>query len=261
MVARSAVVGGCDYCVTISGLLGTLRGEGDMRKTTWVYRLMAVREGTVEYDGKPLNNSQRSAAIVKNIIGQADREVFVVVGLDTRLQPIYTERVSVGELNTTVVHPREVFKGVNGAPGLVGANCFAWVCGHNHPSGDTMPSAEDIAITDRLISASEIMGIQLLDHVIIGDQGYYSFADQGRIPKPVGAGRNHEIFERWLQGAEGKELAGEFGLSESRVSSIVSRYIKRYYSETEAAHLRKRRERARWRHSENEGEKQEIKGK
>lgn len=79
--------------------------------------------------------------------------------------------VSVGALNVVMGHPREVFK-----PAIL-ANAASVLLIHNHPSGDPEPSEEDIASTKQMIKAGELLGIPVLDHVIIGDGAYYSFAD------------------------------------------------------------------------------------
>jgi DNA repair protein RadC len=81
--------------------------------------------------------------------------------------------VSTGSLNLTIVHPREVFKP------LILMNAGAWICAHNHPSSDITPSPEDRALTKRLREAGELFGITLLDHLILAEERYYSFADQG----------------------------------------------------------------------------------
>ena len=81
--------------------------------------------------------------------------------------------VSMGSLTASIVHPREVFKAA------ILANTAAIVCGHNHPSGDVQPSREDRAMTKRLVDAGKLLGIEVLDHIIIGREGvYFSFADE-----------------------------------------------------------------------------------
>ena len=81
--------------------------------------------------------------------------------------------VSIGSLTLAIVHPREVFKP------LILMNAGAWICAHNHPSGDTAPSPEDRVLTSRLRQSADLLGISLLDHLILTDEGCYSFADQG----------------------------------------------------------------------------------
>ena len=93
-----------------------------------------------------------------------DREYFIVIGLDTKNKPIYREIVHIGTLNETVVHPREIFKKA------IMMSCHSIVIAHNHPSGDSEPSAEDREITEIIKKASDILGIKLLDSVIIGEE-------------------------------------------------------------------------------------------
>ena len=88
--------------------------------------------------------------------------------------------VSIGCLQGTPVHPREVFK-----PAIL-ANAAAIIVLHNHPSGDPTPSREDREITDRLRSCGEMLGVPLLDHIVMGADGYYSFADGGGLPRTGG---------------------------------------------------------------------------
>ncbi|HSL05755.1 MAG TPA: JAB domain-containing protein, partial [Nitrospiraceae bacterium] len=81
--------------------------------------------------------------------------------------------VSVGSLTLSIVHPREVFKP------LILMNACAWICAHNHPSGDVAPSQEDRVLTNRLRQGADLLGISFLDNLILADEHYYSFADQG----------------------------------------------------------------------------------
>lgn len=104
-----------------------------------------------------------------------DREEFWVVHLDGKGRMQGTHCVSVGSLNATLVHAREVFKAA------IIANAASILLVHNHPSGDPMPSPEDIALTERLKKASEIIGIKIVDHVIVCESKYSSFVDDGRF--------------------------------------------------------------------------------
>lgn len=105
-----------------------------------------------------------------------DREMFFVLMLDTRNNVTAANLVSIGTLNGGLVHPREVFKAA------ILENAAAVVLGHNHPSGDVTPSAEDRALTMRLVNAGNILGIGVLDHLIIGHgANYYSFKEKGLI--------------------------------------------------------------------------------
>jgi DNA repair protein RadC len=96
-----------------------------------------------------------------------------VVLLDAKHQVIRDVTVSEGSLTLSVVHPREVF-----IPAMR-ASAAAVIFLHNHPSGDPTPSQEDRLLTARLVSAGSLLGIQVLDHLIVGDARYVSFADQG----------------------------------------------------------------------------------
>lgn len=103
------------------------------------------------------------------------REVFLAALLDVKHRLLREVRVSEGTLTSSLVHPREAFGPAIREP----ANAVIFV--HNHPSGDPTPSEEDIALTRRLVSAGDLLGIRVLDHVVVGDEDWYSFADAGRL--------------------------------------------------------------------------------
>ena len=104
-----------------------------------------------------------------------DREHFKVLSLSTKNKVITIETVSIGSLNSTIVHPREIYKNP------IKNSAAAIIAVHNHPSGDPTPSSEDIEITKRLYQVGELLGIELLDHIIIGDGEYFSFKEKGLI--------------------------------------------------------------------------------
>lgn len=104
-----------------------------------------------------------------------DRERFLTVMLDGKGHILGIEEVSVGSLTASLVHPRELLKA------LILANAASFICVHNHPSGDPTPSPEDVALTSRLRAATELMGIRLTDHVIIGRGRYHSMSDAGHL--------------------------------------------------------------------------------
>ncbi len=93
--------------------------------------------------------------------------------LDRKNRLIGINTVSIGNLTASIVHPREAFK-----PAIL-ANAAAVVLGHNHPSGDPQPSREFRTLTKRLVDAGKLLGIEVLDHVMLGDDTYFSFADEG----------------------------------------------------------------------------------
>jgi DNA repair protein RadC len=101
------------------------------------------------------------------------KEHFVCLFLNTKNHVIGQETLSMGSLNASIVHPREVFKAA------IKRSSASIVCVHNHPSGDPTPSPEDVQMTNRLIEAGSIIGIEVLDHIIIGDQRFVSLKEQG----------------------------------------------------------------------------------
>jgi DNA repair protein RadC len=102
-------------------------------------------------------------------------EVFRIVILDSKNRMLFYEDVSRGSLATSVVHPRDVLWSA------VHHRAAAIICLHNHPSGDPQPSKEDRECTRRLFNAGKLLGIKLLDHIVIGETEYFSFADAGLL--------------------------------------------------------------------------------
>jgi DNA repair protein RadC len=111
-------------------------------------------------------------------------ECFLAILLDSRHRVMRDVEVSTGTLTASLVHPREVFR-----PALREA-AAALVLVHNHPSGDPTPSAEDRAVTRRLAEAGELVGIRVLDHVVVAEQGFYSFRDADEMPPGAIGGRS-----------------------------------------------------------------------
>jgi DNA repair protein RadC len=101
------------------------------------------------------------------------KEIFKIILLNTKSQVIKCFNISVGSLNSSIVHPREVFSEA------VKVSCSAVIFAHNHPSGDPEPSREDIETTKRLVNAGDILGIKVFDHIIIGDNSYISLKEKG----------------------------------------------------------------------------------
>lgn len=103
------------------------------------------------------------------------KEVFKIVLLNTKNEIIRDVDISIGSLNSSIVHPREVFVEA------IKKSANSIILLHNHPSGNPTPSEEDVRITERLICSGEIIGIEVLDHIIIGDGEYYSLKEKGDI--------------------------------------------------------------------------------
>ncbi len=138
-------------------------------------KLKLVKEEHVSY-GEPtqIREARTAAEFAERYIDGSDREMCIALLLDSKNRVTAIHTISIGSLNASIVHPREVFKAA------IVANASAIVLAHNHPSGDTTPSREDIELTKRMKEAADILGIRLLDHIIIGN-GYYSFADRGEM--------------------------------------------------------------------------------
>ena len=123
--------------------------------------------------GKPIRSSADVYAAYYPLLRDLRHEVFYLLLLDSKHTIIKDLTISKGSLTASLVHPREVFTTA------VRESAAAVICLHNHPSGDPAPSPEDRLLTTRLQEAGDLLGIPLLDHLIIGDGQYVSFADQG----------------------------------------------------------------------------------
>jgi DNA repair protein RadC len=108
-------------------------------------------------------------------LGALQQEVFLVVGLNNRNEPLREEVVAKGTISECVISPREVYRP------MIAEAAARVVALHNHPSGDPAPSPQDVALTRRLAEAGELIGIPLLDHVVVGRRGYASLRDMGLI--------------------------------------------------------------------------------
>lgn len=113
------------------------------------------------------------ADLVSEDLRYLQKEHFVCLFLNTKNHLLAQETLSMGSLNASIVHPREVFRAA------IKRSSASIICVHNHPSGDPTPSPEDIQLTHRLMEAGTIIGIEVLDHVIIGDQRFISLKEQG----------------------------------------------------------------------------------
>ena len=126
-------------------------------------------EADVGEKPKPMLKSPEDvAAVVRGQLKGKKKEHFLVICLDTRNRLINCKPVSIGSLDTSIVHPREVFKEA------VSSSSASVIFVHNHPSGDPEPSKEDVELTKRLVKAGEIIGIDVLDHIIVCDKSHSS---------------------------------------------------------------------------------------
>jgi DNA repair protein RadC len=131
-------------------------------------------------DRPRLNTPRQLASHLLPLHGSRPVEQFGIVLLDTKHRLLQIRLVSSGSLDSTVAHPREVFRDA------IAGRAAAIVLFHNHPSGDPRPSADDVALTARLVEAGHVIGIDVLDHLILADQRYYSFAEAGQLPRADG---------------------------------------------------------------------------
>ena len=125
--------------------------------------------------GKPVQSPQEAFSSMQEKLRGKKREHFYILCLDTRNRVNSKKQISIGNLDSSIVHPREVFK--DAISSLAAAVIFV----HNHPSGDLEPSSEDLNLTRRLVEAGELLGIPVLDHIIVSDKGYTSLKSRNLI--------------------------------------------------------------------------------
>jgi len=138
------------------------------------YTLKMVKEDSVLYDVPVIKSPAEVYQAARQLLAlhEEPEEHFCILCLNTKNKIVGVHTISIGSLNASIVHPREVFKAamLNNAHGII--------CLHNHPSGDPEPSRDDIEITRRLAEAGKIIGIEVIDHVIIGEQRYLSMKER-----------------------------------------------------------------------------------
>ena len=150
---------------------GTMR----LRELTVRYSVRKDGDGQPIVVGRDLSTPRDTAASLMTMLQDEPSEVFAILCITTKHRVIAYHEVSRGTLDATLVHPREVFK-----VALL-ANAAAIILTHNHPSGDPSPSPDDVQLTRRLVDAGALLGVQVLDHIIVGDNRYYSFKEAGHI--------------------------------------------------------------------------------
>jgi len=138
-----------------------------------IITLKVVRESSLLYKPRKIQGPEDAFELVRSFLEDADREMFTVIYLNTKNEPTAIHTVSVGTLNSSLVHPREVFKAA------VMVNAASLILAHNHPSNDVQPSREDIEITRKLVDAGNILGVQVLDHIVVGSGRFRSMKNAG----------------------------------------------------------------------------------
>jgi len=136
---------------------------------------MELHELEEKYEKKVIIKDPDTVFREMSDIKKWNKEVFVGFYLDSQSKVISREIISIGILNSVIVHPREIFRTA------IIRNANAIIVAHNHPSGNLEPSAEDIEITKKLRQSGDIIGIKLFDHVIVSNAGYYSFSEKGKL--------------------------------------------------------------------------------
>jgi len=143
-------------------------------KRIQVVSLRMVRESnSILYPNRKIRTPADAAILFRQFIGDCDRESFCILCLNTKNEPTAIHQVSIGTLNASLVHPREAFKLA------ILSNSASVIAAHNHPSGEPTPSPEDVELTQRLRDSGTLLGIDLLDHIILGDGTFLSMKEQG----------------------------------------------------------------------------------
>jgi len=146
------------------------------KKRVNIISLKVVKESSVLYEGRKMSTPMEARKLLMPFFDGMDREKFLVIYLNVKNEPNAIHTVSIGCLNSSIVHPREVYKGA------LMSNAASVIFAHNHPSGNPEPSQNDKNMTERLVKAGEILGITTIDHLIIGGDGeYFSFKEHDLI--------------------------------------------------------------------------------
>lgn len=152
-----------------------INGIGKVKAKQILSALMLARMNPCPVESRVTIRSPEDAYNYLNEMKYLSQEHFVVLGLNTKNEIIFKETVFIGSLNASIVHPRETFKH------LIRRSCASAIVAHNHPSGQPDPSREDIEVTKRLSEAGKILGIDVLDHIIVGAQSYVSLKEKGYL--------------------------------------------------------------------------------
>ncbi|WP_042476479.1 JAB domain-containing protein [Bacillus ndiopicus] len=140
-----------------------------------IVQVKLVREKSLLYKERHIRSPDDAYNLISEFLGDVDREHFIVMCLDTKNQPTCIQIVHIGSLNASIVHPREVLKIA------ILSNAASILVVHNHPSNICDPSPEDLEVTERLKKACNILGIDLMDHLIICTNNFKSLKEIGVI--------------------------------------------------------------------------------
>jgi DNA repair protein RadC len=157
--------------------LTAIKGIGNAKG---VVMLSAIELGRRMNQYKPeeryiIRSPEDGADYVMEEMRSLNQEHFVVLFLNTKNQVIHRQTIFIGSLNASIVHPREIYREA------VKRSAASIICAHNHPSGDPTPSQEDIHVTRRLVDSGKMIGIEVLDHLVIGDRKFVSLKEKGYL--------------------------------------------------------------------------------
>ena len=151
------------------------------KKKVGIIRLEMIKEGRCLYGMERFNDPEMAADMIRPLVGRSGREMFLVMSLDVKLTPLALEIVTVGSVNACFVDMKDVFRH------SILNNAARLICFHNHPSGDPTPSSEDEDLIEKVGKCGELLGVELVDHIIIGeDKKYFSFRNAGLLREHVG---------------------------------------------------------------------------
>jgi DNA repair protein RadC len=162
--------------LVILSLFGQVKENKNVpSKRVNIVSIRLVRESSLLYQNRSIRSPKDGYELFKQYLGDVDREHFVVACLDTKNQPTSIQTVAIGNLNSAIVSTREVFKCA------ILSNSASILVGHNHPSGNSTPSNEDCEVTKRLVEAGKLLGIEVLDHIVLGDNNFVSLKEKGIV--------------------------------------------------------------------------------
>ncbi|WP_181349960.1 DNA repair protein RadC [Thalassobacillus sp. CUG 92003] len=157
--------------------LKAIRGIGEAKA---ILIMAAIELGKRVHQLKPgdryvIRSPEEGADFVMEEMRDLQQEHFICLFLNTKNQVLHRQTIFIGSLNASIVHPREIYKEA------VKRSAASIICAHNHPSGDPTPSQEDIHVTRRLTECGKMLGIEMLDHIVIGDRKFVSLKEKGYL--------------------------------------------------------------------------------
>ena len=158
--------------------MALLTNEPAIYKKVSIVKLQMVKESQALYGMNRFTSPEDAVETVRPMFDLCDREVLVVLSVDTKCTPLAAEIVAIGGLDACITDPRTIYKHalLNNAAGIF---CF-----HNHPSGEPEPSDADKVVTQRLYEAGRVLGVRLIDHIVFGEDTFFSFRQHDMLGIP-----------------------------------------------------------------------------